>query len=121
VLDDDKISEIPTENIPKNCPDHFEETIKILNWCLLPSLKVPKELMLGLVVNTKPADLNNITQPVTEADTTLQMVYVAHQRLDGYAEAVAHVLKGKSAFDRKVLARKPGEVVFSKGQSTEAI
>ena len=72
--------------------------------------------MLGLVVNTKPADPSNITQPITEADTTLQMAYVAQQRLDGYAEAVAHALKRKSAFDKKVFSRKPGEVVFSKGQ-----
>ncbi|KIJ89966.1 hypothetical protein K443DRAFT_36087, partial [Laccaria amethystina LaAM-08-1] len=31
-------------------------------------------------------------------------------------EAVAHAARRKSVFDRKVLARKPGEVIFSKGQ-----
>jgi hypothetical protein len=44
------------------------------------------------------------------------MSYVAQQRLDGYAEAVAHAVRRKSAFDKKVLAKKPGEVIFSKGQ-----
>jgi hypothetical protein len=44
------------------------------------------------------------------------MAYVAQQRLDRYAEAVAHALKRKSAFDKKVFARKPGEVIFSEGQ-----
>jgi hypothetical protein len=44
------------------------------------------------------------------------MAYVAQQRLDGYAEAVAHAVRRKSAFDKKVLTRKPGEVIFSKGQ-----
>jgi hypothetical protein len=41
---------------------------------------------------------------------------VAQQRLDGYAGAVAHAVKRKSVFDKKVLANKPGEVIFSKGQ-----
>ena len=43
------------------------------------------------------------------------MAYVAQQRLDGYAEAVAHALKRKATFDRRVLAKNPGEVIFSKG------
>ena len=36
--------------------------------------------------------------------------------MDGYAEAVVHAMKRKSWFDRSVLARKPGEVIFSTGQ-----
>ena len=36
--------------------------------------------------------------------------------LDGYAEAVAHALGRKTAFDKKVLFKTPGEVIFSKGQ-----
>jgi hypothetical protein len=116
-LDDEEAENLSIEDLPKNWPDHFEETIRILNWRLLPALKfTPKELMLGLVVNTKPADLANAVLPITDEDTTLQMAYVAQQRLDGYAEAVAHALRRKSAFDRRVLAQKPGEVVFSKGQ-----
>lgn len=72
--------------------------------------------MLGLVINTKPADLTSSTLPITEADTALQMAYIAQQRLDGYAEAVAHALKRKATFDKRVLAQKPDEVIFSKGQ-----
>ena len=44
------------------------------------------------------------------------MAYVTQQRLDGYAEMVAHAIKRKSTFDKRVLGRKPGEVVFHKGQ-----
>ena len=44
------------------------------------------------------------------------MAYVAQQRLDGYAEMVTHAVKRKAVFDKRVLARNPGEVVFSKGQ-----
>ena len=39
----------------------------------------PKELMLGLVVNTKPVDINNSISPITEEDAALQMAYVAQQ------------------------------------------
>jgi transposase InsO family protein len=115
-LDDEDTEKMSMENLPKHWPDHFEETIRILNWRLLPALKfTPKELMLGLVVNTKPADLSNTVLPITENDTAFQMAFVAQQRLDGYAEAVKHALKKKVAFNRKVLGQKPGEVVFSKG------
>ena len=59
-LDDENIERMSRDDLPKNWPDHFDETIRILNWQLLPSLKFsPKELMLGLVINTKPADLTN--------------------------------------------------------------
>jgi hypothetical protein len=44
------------------------------------------------------------------------MAYVAQQRLDRYAEAVAHAVKRKATFDRKVLVQDPGEVVFLNGQ-----
>ena len=44
------------------------------------------------------------------------MAYVAQQRLDGYAEMVAHAIRWKSTFDKRVLTHKPGEVVFFKNQ-----
>ena len=75
-----------------------------------------KELMLGMVVNTRSAEVDQSVLPITEQDVTTQMAYVAQQRLDGYAGAVVHAVKRKSAFDKKVLANKPGEVIFSKGQ-----
>ena len=71
--------------------------------------------MLGLIVNTKPANTNTATLPTTEPDAALQMAYVAQQHLDGYTEAVAHALKRKTTFNKRVLAQKPGEVIFSKG------
>ncbi|KAH7917343.1 hypothetical protein BV22DRAFT_986307, partial [Leucogyrophana mollusca] len=44
------------------------------------------------------------------------MAYVAQQRLDGYDAAVRHAVKRKAAFDKRVIAKKPGEVIFTKGQ-----
>ncbi|KAG6809672.1 hypothetical protein H0H92_015219 [Tricholoma furcatifolium] len=41
------------------------------------------------------------------------MAYVEQQRLDGYSEAVAHAVKRKFAFDKKVTGKGPGEVYRS--------
>ncbi|TFK60713.1 hypothetical protein BDN72DRAFT_743791, partial [Pluteus cervinus] len=49
-------------------------------------------------------------------DTELHMAYVAQQRLDGYAEAIAHALARKKAFDKRVLASKPGEIIFAQNE-----
>ena len=46
----------------------------------------------------------------------MHITYVAQQHLDGYDAAVQHVLSLKAAFDRRVLAKSPGEVVFTRGQ-----
>ena len=86
---------------------------------MLPALKFTlKELLLGLVINTKPGHINASAAeaPVTESDITLQMAYVTQQSLDRYTEAVAHALRRKSMFNKRVLAGNPGEVTFSKGQ-----
>ncbi|KIM50376.1 hypothetical protein SCLCIDRAFT_84066, partial [Scleroderma citrinum Foug A] len=44
------------------------------------------------------------------------MAYVAQQHLNGYNEAVQHALKRKTLFNKHVLQRHPGEVVFGKGE-----
>jgi hypothetical protein len=116
-LGDDERNDINPESIPKNWPDHLEEAIQTINSRLLPAFKFsPKELLLGLVVNTPPTNTPFNSEPVTNEDVTTQMAYVAQQRLDGYAEMVAHAIKRKAVFDKRVLARNPGEVVFLPGQ-----
>ena len=67
-------------------------------------------------MNTKPTNVDQSVLPVMEQEVATQMAYVAQQQLDGYAGVVAHTVKRKSAFDKKVLAHKPGEVTFAKGQ-----
>jgi hypothetical protein len=49
-------------------------------------------------------------------DITIYMAYVAQQQLDGYDAVVQHVIKRKMVFDKWVLERKPGEVIFYTGQ-----
>ena len=116
-LNKEQTGRVADDELTKTWPDHFNETIRILNARLLPALKFSlKELMLGLIVNTKPSDSNKVVLLVTESDAATQMAYVGQQRLDGYAEAVAHALRRKTAFDRKVIKKEPSEVEFTKGQ-----
>ncbi|KAG6839761.1 hypothetical protein C0991_011885 [Blastosporella zonata] len=115
-LNDNKYDAIEWELLPTNWPMCFDCAIQILNNCLLPVLKfTPKELLLGLVINTRLTPIEQSTLLVTEEDVLTHMAYVEQQRLDGYSEAVAHAVKRKTTFDRKVLSRGQGEVIFLKG------
>ena len=49
-------------------------------------------------------------------DNDTQIAYAAQQRLDGYSEAIRHVMDRKTRFDRQVLDSKEGENVFKEGQ-----
>ena len=116
-LGEDKQMDGKPESTPRNWPEHLDDAIQIINSRLLPAFKFsPKELLFGLVVNTPPTEITPTLDPVSPDDVAVQMAYVAQQRLDGYAEMVAHAIKRKSTFDKRVLGRKPGEVVFHKGQ-----
>ena len=116
-LGEDEREDGKPESTPRNWPEHLDEAIQIINSRLLPAFKFsPKELLFGLVVNTPPTQTNTTLEPVSTDDMAVQMAYIAQQRLDGYAEMVAHAIKRKSTFDKRVLAHKPGEVVFHKGQ-----
>jgi hypothetical protein len=116
-LGEDGWREMDVGNMPRNWPDHFEEAIKILNHRILQSFKfTPKELLLGMVVNTPRTPFDISTLPVQFNDVDTQMAYVAQQRLDGYSEAVRHADQRKEAFDRKVIKSKAGPVTFYVGQ-----
>ncbi|KAH7918436.1 hypothetical protein BV22DRAFT_978367, partial [Leucogyrophana mollusca] len=49
-------------------------------------------------------------------DVHVHSAYVAQQRLDGLANGVAHAVRRKAAFDRKVLSTHTQEVIFEPGQ-----
>ena len=109
------------DTLPKKWPDHFQEAINILNWRILPALKFsPKELLLGLVVNTINTPLETSASVLTPSDIDKHLAYAAQQRLDGYAEAVQHAIRRKATFDKKVLKSRAGVVVFRKGQLVQA-
>jgi hypothetical protein len=108
---------ITWDKLPATWPDHFDKAIRILNWRILPALKFcPKEILLGLVVNTSktPIEVSSSFLPPSDIDT--HMTYTAQQRLDGYAEAVHHAVRRKAAFDRRVTKSRAGVVEFKKGE-----
>jgi len=81
------------DKLPTTWPDHFDKAIHILNWCILPALKFcPKEILLGLVVNTRktPMEVSSSFLPPSDIDT--HMAYAAQQQLNGYTEAVHHAV-----------------------------
>jgi hypothetical protein len=56
------------ETLPKTWPDHFQEAINVLNWRILTALKFsPKELLLGLV-------MNSITNTPLETSTSVLLL-----------------------------------------------
>ena len=94
------------DKLPATWPDHFDKAIRILNWRILPALKFcPKEILLGLVVNTSktPMEVSSSFLPPSDIDT--HMTYTAQQRLDGYAEAVHHAGDGLSGRCRNARTR----------------
>jgi hypothetical protein len=104
-------------DIPASWPDHLEEAVEFLNNCILPNLKFsPNELLLGIVINTKRTPTNQTDEEVSTEEVEVQMAYVEQQRLDGYAHISSHAHRRKLAFDRKVLAQAPREVIFKAGQ-----
>ena len=61
---------------------------------------MPKELLLGLVIDTKPTPLTDSTVQVSTTDVAVHMAYVqAQQCLDRYDEAVQHAIKRKAMFN----------------------
>ena len=61
-------------DIPSNWPDHLEAAVRCINDRILPNLRYfPNELLLGLVINTKPTptDQTTSTPTVEEVETQL--------------------------------------------------
>ncbi|KIK35306.1 hypothetical protein CY34DRAFT_26647 [Suillus luteus UH-Slu-Lm8-n1] len=116
-LGEDNIEDVSPESIPSHWSDHFDLTIEHLNTRILPSFKfLLKELLLGLVINTPCTPLEETTNQPSLDDVHVHSAYVSQQRTDALANAVAHAVKRKAAFDRKVISGPQGEVVFEPGQ-----
>ena len=106
--------------LPKMWPLHIDNAVLALNTRILPALKfTPKELLLSLVVNTPPTPLSISSAELLPTEVETQMAYIAQQRLDGYEAIVRHAVSRKGAFDRQMLAKKPGQVIFNRGQRVQ--
>lgn len=113
-LSEDDYKAISWDELPNTWPNHLEEAVVVLNYCILPALKFsPKELLLGQVVNTLRTDLANCTSAIQILDANIHMAYIAQQHLDGYKATVQHAIKWKTVFDKRVLAHSPREVILS--------
>jgi hypothetical protein len=116
-LGEDEYDAMTWDTLPVNWPNHLDEAVTALNHHILPTLKfLPKELLLGQVVNTPRTDITESTSASRPADMNAHMAYVGQQQLDGYDATVRHAIKRKKAFDKRVLAHSPREVIFTKGQ-----
>ena len=103
-------------DIPSNWPDHLEAAVQSINNCILPNLKYsPNELLLGLVINTKPTITNFLSTAPTEEEVETQMAYMDQQRFDRYAQIIDHAQRRKATFNKQVLSHTPREVVFRAG------
>ena len=103
-------------HLPKNWPDHLNEAVRQLNKRILRSFKFsPKELALGLVVNTNRSDPVTAATELSAEEVDIHMAYVEQQNLDGYAQMVLHANRRKAVFDRHVLKTHPKEVIFKRG------
>ena len=115
-LGEDNQDDARAEDLTKQWPDHFNAAIKHLNERIIPAFKFsPKELLLGLVVNTPATPITNADSPLEQSDISIQMAYVEQQRLDGADHAADHATKRKILFDKKVLRSRAGEVIFEPG------
>ena len=115
-LGEDEYKATDSDKLLQKWPDHLDEAICCLNYRLLSAFHFsPKELLLGLVVNTTRTPLEDSTSALRATDVAIQVSYVVQQNLDGYAAAVNHALRRKQAFDRRVLASRAGENIFSRG------
>jgi hypothetical protein len=107
------------DKLPEKWLDYLDDAVHTLNNHLLPVLKFsPKELLLGLVMNTPQTMIKDSTLTLRQLDVLTQMAYVEQQCLDGYKETVSHVIKCKMAFDKRILWRMPGEVIFKIGEGS---
>ena len=89
--------------------------VKALNHCILLALKFsPKELLLGIVVNTPRTEPEEATAELNMDEAAIHMAYMAQQHLDGYEATVKHAITHKWAFDKRVL-KSSGEVIFKNG------
>lgn len=116
-LGEDDFANVDPDTIPAEWSNHFETAIEHLNGRILPSFQFsPKELLLGLVINTPRTPSSATSNEATPDDVNVHSAYVAQQRLDALSNSVVHAIKRKATFDKRVLGTTAGEVVFTPGQ-----
>jgi hypothetical protein len=82
------------DEIPASWPDYFKAAIQHLNECIIPAFQyLPKELLLGLVINTPITPSQITTSAPSQSDVKVDSAYVAQQRLDSQFHTTIHAIK----------------------------
>ena len=103
-------------HLPANWPDHLDEGVRQLNKRILRSLQFsPKELALGLIVNTNRTEPDLAATELSPAEADMHMAYVEQKNLDGNAQIVLHANRRKAIFDKHILKTHPKEAIFKLG------
>ncbi|KIK31923.1 hypothetical protein CY34DRAFT_27291 [Suillus luteus UH-Slu-Lm8-n1] len=69
----------------------------------------------------QPTLIVESTSTLRAPDAPIHIAYVEQQRIDRYEEMVRHAIKRKTAFDKRVLKKAPGEVIFNRGQLVQLL
>ena len=90
-LGEDNYKHTSPDHITQAWPDLFDTAIHQLNECIIPAFHLsPKELLLGLVVNTAATPIPDSTTELMPDMVNIQAAYINQQRLDGTSRIAAH-------------------------------
>lgn len=85
-LGEDSYVDVDPQTIPAAWSGHFDRAIEHLNGRVLPAYQFsPRELLLGLVVDTPCTPLPITTNQLSTTDVHVHSAYVAQQQLDALA------------------------------------
>ena len=99
-LGEDEYEDVKAEDISCAWPDHFNDAVRHLNERIIPTFQFsPKELLLGLVINTIPTPVSYANDTPSTLDVAVHMAYIEQQQLDGADQAVTHANRRKTTFD----------------------
>ena len=93
-LGEDNYEHTSPDHITRAWPDLFDTAIHQLNEHIIPTFHLsPKELLLGLVVNTAAMLIPDSTMELMPNMVGIQAAYVNQQQLDGTSRIVAHAVQ----------------------------
>ena len=93
-LGEDDYKHTSPDHITRAWPDLFDTAICQLNKHIIPAFHLsPKELLLGLVVNTAAMLIPDSTMELMPNMVGIQAAYVNQQQLDGTSRIVAHAVQ----------------------------
>lgn len=116
-LGEDDYVDINPKSILAVWSDYVEQAIKHLNGWVLPAYQFsPKELLLGLIVDTSQTPTPITANELSPFNVHVHSAYVAQQHLDALANRVVNSLRRKAAFDKQVLLSHAGHIIFETGQ-----